>query len=202
MGPRTSCLMSGNARTNTPYQARIWSVPCSSAPGAAICAVGLYNEPIGSRLWVSTASRQCFRICALFSVSCISSILEYCSETSACQLVQAVERVVHRNPPHAREPRFGSQFTQLRLVQSECAQALAVARQRQRETQEHAAALEQCANRALVLLRLVRAVDLQTEIRSVWLERVVNSAQHATRIDRIVDDVECGDHFVAPVQCL
>ena len=44
---------------------------------------------------------------------------------SGCQFVQAIEWVVHLNPLQVREPRFGRELAQFRLVQVKRAQALA-----------------------------------------------------------------------------
>ena len=41
---------------------------------------------------------------------------------------------------------------------------------------------------------LIRAVDLQAEVRAAGPQRVADRAQQPERVDRVVHDVERGDH--------
>src|SRR5437870_4781279 len=116
-----------------------------------------------------------------------------------CEFVESVERVVHRYAAHVGKTSLGRQLAQLGLVQAKRAESLAVAGQRQRQAQQHTAALEKRADRPLVLLRLVGAVDLEAKVGTVWLQRLVDRPQDAPRVDRIMDDVE-GGHQVVPAR--
>src|SRR5690349_650297 len=109
---------------------------------------------------------------------------------SGCQLVERVEGVVHLDAANAREAGFAGKLTQLWLVQPERAEAFAVTGERQGQAEQDAAALQQRANRSIVLLWLVGAIDLQAEISAIRLKCVVDGAQHSARIHRIVHNVE------------
>jgi hypothetical protein len=54
-------------------------------------------------------------------------------------------------------------------MQAKCAKSFTVSRKRKRQAQQDAATLEERTNWTLILLRLVGAVDLQAQIRSIQL---------------------------------
>src|SRR5204862_2406211 len=109
-------------------------------------------------------------------------------------LVEAVERVVHLDVPDLREAGLGGQVAQRRLGQPEGAQAFAALGEGGGHAVQDRESVEQRGDGTHVGGGLVRAVDLQAEVAAAGPQRVPDRAEQAERVDRVVHDVEGGDH--------
>src|SRR4029077_7957807 len=98
------------------------------------------------------------------------SILRFC-------FVKIVERIFERHTPDAAEPRLLAKLADLRLVKTECAQSGPMIRQGRGHAIEHAYAMKHCAERIQVLLKLVGAVDIETNVKATWPKRLPNRLQ-------------------------
>src|SRR5436309_735347 len=93
------------------------------------------------------------------------------------QLVEAVERVVHLDVPDLREAGLGGQVAQRRLGQPEGAQALAALGQGGGHAVQDRESVQQRGDGAYIVGGLVRAVDLQAEVRAAGPQRVPDRAE-------------------------
>src|SRR5262245_12048125 len=89
-------------------------------------------------------------------------------------LVEIVERVLQRELSHAAEPYGEGELAQLGFGQPTGAQALSAIGQRGRHAVDHAESIEERSERPRVLLRLVRAVDVQAEVGPAGPQRLAD----------------------------
>src|SRR5438045_8252861 len=110
--------------------------------------------------------------------------------------VDAVEWVLQREPPHLAEACIETEVPEPGVGQAQRPQPRAATGERGGQAVEEADPVEERAERAGVLLQLIRAVDLDAEVAAVGLERLADRARHGRWVRRVVDHVEGGDEVV------
>src|SRR5262249_6735587 len=111
------------------------------------------------------------------------------------RLVQIVERIVQRHASDAAEPGLLAKLANFRFMKTECAQSCTIVRKRRGHAIEHAYAMKHRAERIRVLLELVGAVDVETNVDAAWPKRSTNRLQQLKWVDCIMHDIERGDHI-------
>src|SRR4029077_10380232 len=104
-------------------------------------------------------------------------------------------RIFQRHAPDAAEPGFLAKLANFRFMKTERAESCAIVRKRRGHAVEHAYAMIHRAERIRVLLELVRAVDVETNINATWPKGAMNRFQQLKWIDRIMHHVERRDHI-------
>src|SRR5436190_17498500 len=86
--------------------------------------------------------------------------------SGSAQFVELVERILKREA-HRVKPRDGCVLSQAAFVESECAQTGAALGERRRHAVQRADAVEQGADRTVVLLQVIRAIRVEADVDAV-----------------------------------
>src|SRR5579885_388961 len=106
------------------------------------------------------------------------------------------EGVVNREPTHATESSFCTEFFHFGDRHSRCAQPFATFCQRGGQAVEYTGGIAIGAHRTYILFQLGRCLDLDTEIGALWLQGGANRAEETTRVGCVMNNQKGGYQII------